>query len=471
MECRARGYWSGRMALCDMSVSLLITAICLAAVCAYMVIPRWIHAPLMSKLISSNLSYSIGQEIYWNDEYNRLSFIANRRIPPTEVEGSLLVQFSDYNAILTGAGYVNGRTSRHLPQMVVDNGVVGPTFSEIFYLRQSPNGQRIAYVARIGDQLMMMIDQSPSQPYYTLTECVFSTDSQHYYYTAQQDGQMHFIVDGKTIAKGDMYNCGMPEQGTHTSWMLRHDEDRSLFIDGQLIENCKPTPDSPLIWSSTGEHWACIALTAHGQAVINHGVTGESVEFIQPETLSWNSIGTQLAYWAVKNGQLYAIIGSDQYGPYDDRAGGFTWSTDGMHVSFVAKRKQNWVAIVDGKECIEKSDRLSVYFIGQNNELAFSYLDSEGESLLMPNGTKYSLPDACSPQFSPDGHHVIAVTRIEHDPRQYLLSGGQHHTLWIDGRKIRTWDYIGSMSFSGDGQSIVFIAIAGGNVVRVELPL
>lgn len=99
---------------------------------------------------------------------------------------------------------------------VVCNEVEGPAFDEVCSeVRFSPDGQRIAYWAILGDDYVMVVDhdiigrqQIPNRgerPRWLRDTPVFSPDGRHVAYVAPSDGALGVFVDGTCTTRFDTW--------------------------------------------------------------------------------------------------------------------------------------------------------------------------------------------------------------------------------------------------------------------------
>jgi hypothetical protein len=61
----------------------------------------------------------------------------------------------------------------------------------------SPDSQRVAYVAQLGDKQLVVVDGKEEEPYDGIGTLIFSLDSQRVAYGAQVGDKWFVVVDGK----------------------------------------------------------------------------------------------------------------------------------------------------------------------------------------------------------------------------------------------------------------------------------
>ena len=69
--------------------------------------------------------------------------------------------------------------------------------------KTSPDGKRLAYLARQGDKTSVIVDGKTGNQYDRLSEIIFSPDSEHVAYGAKAGNKWFVVVDGE---EGNQYD-------------------------------------------------------------------------------------------------------------------------------------------------------------------------------------------------------------------------------------------------------------------------
>ena len=162
--------------------------------------------------------------------------------------------------------------------MVID-GVESPRYDDItsgipLFGPFSPNSQRMAYSARLGDKEFALIDGLKGKAYDAVSLPAFSPDSQHVAYIAKEGGKAFIVIDG--------------EEGKHYNEV------------------------SLPLFSADSQRIAYIAKDADGQFVVVDGREGERYELVLTQVFSPDS--QHLAFMAKFGLQQFVVIG-DVEGP------------------------------------------------------------------------------------------------------------------------------------------------------------
>jgi len=184
-------------------------------------------------------------------------------------------------------------------------------------LRVSPNGQRIAYMAKLEDgteTVFVNNDRSPKYAGIVKDSLSFSPDSERVGYGALRDGNKVVVVDGKEYPAFNGSAEGMP------------------------------------LWSSDSKHFAFFAMTDGGRllAVVD-GKPGREWDLIIKDSFVFSPDSSRFAFIA-KDGDFGRVVVDGEAGPRNRNVAGFSFSPDSRHFAYIAMFELSMSIIVDGIE-------------------------------------------------------------------------------------------------------------------------
>jgi roadblock/LC7 domain-containing protein len=215
--------------------------------------------------------------------------------------------------------------------VVVVDRVEGREYDGIGYgcLRFSPNGTRVSYVATKGREAVMVCDGVEGPEYDGVEWPVFSPDSKRVAYEAHRGGKWLVFLDG---VEGREYPV--------RKW------------EGPIMTFNSPTNETRLIFSPDGKHLAYAANTsATGGSYVQvvDGVEGPRYSWVRDATFSPD--GKHVAYEATKGRDEVVIVDGVERPAYDGLMGGRPiFSRNGEHVAYAVRKGKQWVVIMDGAE-------------------------------------------------------------------------------------------------------------------------
>lgn len=184
-------------------------------------------------------------------------------------------------------------------------------------LRISPDGQRIAYMAKLEDgseAVFVNDDRSPKYAGIVKDSLSFSPDSGRVGYGALRDGNKVVVVDGKEYPAFNGSAEGMP------------------------------------IWSSDSKHFAFFATTDDGRflAVVD-GKPSRAWDLVIKDSFVFSPDSSRFAFVA-KDGDFGRVVVDGEAGPRNRNVAGFTFSPDSRHFAYIAMFELSMSIIVDGIE-------------------------------------------------------------------------------------------------------------------------
>ena len=295
------------------------------------------------------------------------------------------------------------------------DGVEGPKFDEIlpqngnYSVAFSPDGDRYAYCARLGTQLVVMLDGK---------EFTRSSES----------------IDGHY----DAHNCdlGFTTNNKHLyykSWVNLGNERGKSFL--RFVFDGKPSPpgsvdqDSIAI-SPDGEHYAY--------------------------NLTISDPRAQDRYEFAVDGKVMPYVG-----------GGAQWTNDSKHI-YTQRHVPNSnlsELLFDGRP-IARAFNFRIYVAPLGDMVAMSVTggtDAHPLSFLVVNGKRVPGSDTVERGmihdvfFSPDGKHYAA----------HYQDLSNHHTIFMDGKRGQEYSFIDKVAFTPDSSSLVYLTQVNGKMFIV----
>ncbi|MBN2352359.1 MAG: PD40 domain-containing protein [Spirochaetales bacterium] len=241
----------------------------------------------------------------------------------------------------------------------------------------SPDGRRFACVAGSDAKQAVVADDRPGRFYDTTSEPVWSPDGKRLGYAATEDN-LHFVVlDG---SEGKPYDWVGPPvfsfDGRHFAYGAAKGEKRLVVTDGtkEGPEYEMPLNIDPIAFGPK-DHRLAYAVKKDGQWVmVVDGREGPGYVDIALGSIALNPSGKGFAYIAAVPGAWVVVENSRHSPSYDETAGGgqLTYSADGRHLIYGARKNKKWFIVLDGKA-----------------------------------GAELDYKEITAPTFSPDGKHIM----------------------------------------------------------------
>jgi hypothetical protein len=362
------------------------------------------------------------------------------------------------------------------PRVRVRETIIGfndPNMNEESFV-SSPDGKRVAYMVMAGEGLAVVVDGEKGEAFEGIAanSIVFSPDGKHLGYVGTRPGKQYVVLDGRVHEYTGVSKQGIvfSPDGAHHGWVaLRADRTQIAVVDGVESAPYEDIAAQGIVFSPDGRRHGFIASSAGKFLVVIDGEEGPLFDSVA--SLRFTAAGRAL-YVALREGKWFAVVDGVPHGPYDElrslsRPSGdedpaptveaFEVSADGSRVGFVAKRGEEWFAVVDGEEHGPYERCVGLALSPEGSRMAF--LASRGDGWFMvvdgeerPGNTLESL------SFSPDGKRLGTVARR-----------GEKRFAAIDGVEGKEYDRIDEpgVRFSPDGQHTAYVAEVGGEKLVV----
>lgn len=352
----------------------------------------------------------------------------------------------------------------------------------------SPDGQRLAYTAKIGGKWFMVIDGKKGAGYDALREPYFSMDGKHVCYMAFRGKDCILVMDGKECAQYPTIKMDSPYFRTknpariiddascpvafgpngHFAFAASKGRDKNGMEREFAVIDGKVGPEYDAVggieFSPDGSRWAYIAKKNEKEFVVLDGTPGPKYDAIGG-MLTFSPDGRRLAYVATRynaNGDASACVVADgKEGPrfYDVYSASVTFSPDSKRLAYAATPDgDEWLAVEDGKSG-PKYDEMGGYSGGMSSVLLL--YSPNGELVYRARrGEKYYMVIAGKP--SPAYDSIAEPYPVySSDGKHYAYSVKQGETWYVvrDGVKGNAYSLINhdTLKFTGDNR-LVYVA-------------
>ena len=355
----------------------------------------------------------------------------------------------------------------------------------------SPDGMRVAYIAKRENGVVAIVDGKPGTIYANLAPIAFSPDGKRYAYKAtRHDHKWTFVVDGKegplhgnTRAATHVFS----PDGSRTAYVADVPDlsaptrsQYALAVDGVVGKPYQQVEEQPW-FSRDGKRLAFAAGAGEGPTfrmfVVVDGVDGPGyrqigsfMHDVRSKAFTWSPDAKHWGYSAVKaeGGELVVIDGVAGTTYEGVRAPAF--SPDGTRWAHPALRKGKWVMVANGQVTGKEYDEIGeVYFGPGVGRLAFAARRGKAWVVVVDGveGKEYGRVGTYSIRFSPDGKRVVywATSSPRPPPIFFVLDGVEQGAYEnVGANRSFAWS---SFSFGADGKQTVFAGQRNGKWVIV----
>ena len=360
-------------------------------------------------------------------------------------------QIGAFSVSADGKHYAYAVRKNHIAAYVMHDGVKGPGYGEVGWPYLSREG-RLAYTARKGDMdHRVVLDGVEGRQYHTIWLLRPWTEDGHLVYAAGIGGTHYIVIDG---IEGPS-----------------HDE---VWLSKEGRSNRYVVADAGELWSMEAE-WPDLKLGKKAR------IGEKKVELlgkVPPDLKVWGNVYVTADAKHVWFGYMQSDRPAYHNGTRIDGIINWIPSSDGNHVTAIARRKDGKCVIIDGLEGPAFDDVGNPIFSGRH----WAYRATRGkESFVVHDGGQFGpfariQSVALSPngklvclayrggqlilevdgearavhrstrevRLSPDGRHVVEIVR---DDRKGAF-------LIIDGLRTPEYERIGTVRFSPDGRHL-----------------
>ena len=281
---------------------------------------------------------------------------------------------------------------------VVLDGVQGPSFTDIPYrvteagatpnLSFSFDGNRLAYQAQQGTQMVAVVDGRAGPPYDALrwafsgARDAFTRDSRHSGYLATRDGKTLVVIDGAPGRPYDKVGAIVySPRGQRFIYVAHRDGRTYLVANGEEIDEGPHVTTA--VYSDSAEHVAFTMTKRNGRAVVVDGVEGKTFRDITIP-IRFSRDGRRYMYAAIDSlSHMVVVIDGVPSRGYQ-RVQGFGFDSDGRPSYTVVEYGRKFL-VLDGKEQQKVNELDSLVSIQRDGAVA--YVVKRGDQQLMVRGT------------------------------------------------------------------------------------
>ncbi|MBN2293156.1 MAG: PD40 domain-containing protein [Pirellulales bacterium] len=295
----------------------------------------------------------------------------------------------------------------------------GKQYDATSWLQFSPDGKRVAYGARIGEEQLIVTDKEGKR-YDMVTEPVFSANGKSVGYIARRGGRYRVVVDGKEGQEYDYFGKGSPvlsPDGKHSAaFMRRGEKDWFLIVDGVESGPYQNFALGSPVYSPDSNRLAAIVQKDDDWRLLLDGEETEGFGFAGVGSLKFSPDSKRLAAFVDRNKKYSLIVDGKVGEPYDTFGpGSLVFSPDSRRIAAFVRRDNKWHLLVD-------------------------------EKIQAP----YDSYAKDSPVFSPDGHSVAAWVR-RGDKWRLVVDG-------VEGPEYDKFLLTDNIQFSPDSQRVAYTA-------------
>src|ERR1043166_5070158 len=336
----------------------------------------------------------------------------------------------------------------------------------------SPDGQRVAYVARKSDSQIVVLDGQEGAEYEQIKFLAFTPDSGSFLYLAKPPNQpWQLIVDdreGPTFARPDQPHLQFSPTGHRWAYVAAKEKGSALVVDGN--EGPIYRGIDSVFFSENGSHVAYRAMKDQTVVMVLDGDEGREYADISNPVLSPD--GKRLAYLAVTVDVKKLAEGSTGAVPkvlivdgqeVEQKKGrvikSFGFSTDGRRAACSRWMGGSRAAVVvDGKVGLEFERVSDLRFSPDSERLA--YLGYKGSLTFVVVGddesSGYNKVDSF--RFSPQGDRYVFAGWISKSGGATSAQPGWR--VVVDGKEgpVRNSVLNNSLTFSPDGRHVAYAA-------------
>lgn len=350
----------------------------------------------------------------------------------------------------------------------------------------------------VSEQLVTRID-SPK----TIRTLIYSPDARRVAYVSEMNGAEYIVVDGVSGKGYDSIDINFrtfspdSKRVAYVAVILGEKppagNKRFVVIDGEEGDEYSAASVFNLTFSPDGKH---IAYVADGHVFLDR-VPVKGPEGIVKSTPLFSPDSQHLVYIVDQDGKQSVVVdgvSSKQY----DKIGTIAFSPDDRRLAYRAKAGKNWFMVVNEKEERQyeagESDYNPIVFSPDSNHLAYV----ADENLGIPGHRQFVILDedegkrykevSREPVFSPDSQHLVyrawdgTDSFVVFDDKEQRTSGGgfvfspdsnrlayqdSKQGMWaqtiaswviVDGKKGKTYNDVGDITFSPDSKHVSYIA-------------
>jgi Tol biopolymer transport system component len=355
--------------------------------------------------------------------------------------------------------YVARRGNKFL---VVADSKEGPAYDEIRVGAPtfSADSRRLAYFAERGGKTLAVIDGIESKPFDDASSeaPIFSPDSRHVVYTAEHGKQTHVVLDGvETVYPEYVGEPEFSKTGKRMAYVVVRQDMWQVVIDGKEGKAYRGMGNN-IEFSEDEKHVLYRADVDDGQTIVVDGIEMKPRPFIEENSYGFSPDGLRIAFVAGESRDIRYAVVDNQIGKAYQHVGKPAFSPDSKHVAYATVRAGKLMVVTDGVEG-EDFDEVNDYFQFSADGKRMAYVAKrEGKEFLVVNGVATAYDEIIGFKFSADSKQLFVRAR-RGKTMMSLLEGGEPKEEAANSVESKN-DF--QMAFSPDSQHTAWVSQRGG---------
>lgn len=387
----------------------------------------------------------------------------------------------------------------------------------------SPDGRRLAYAAREGDKLLLVVDgKSSSKPYegFAVNGIVFSPDAKRVAAMVSPSADKWLLlVDGEAGEPYDVFvkdSLSFSADSRHVAVVAAKGPKRHAVVDGvagQPFDDVKAFAFAPVAGPKGQARFAYAARVLESWTVVTDtGEPSRRYNAIGDGPIRFSPDGKRLVFTAKAPSSLvrppaggpepageWFVQGLEGTGFHNELPpAGLRFSPDGGKLAYAARTGDTWQVLVDGKPSSnDEYEQVVPESIAwkADGSLVFAARSAAGWAVVDagkpgPRFDELVFPPALTADRkhvayvgSRGERHVVVADGKESEPSDqvmeppvlsadgrvaYAARRGRQQFVVMDGKECPAFDAVGRLAFSPDGKRLAYGAQRGGDsVIRI----
>jgi len=341
-----------------------------------------------------------------------------------------------------------------------DNLVTKKKYGPVF--RVSPDGKRVAYIARgtEGNE-SVVLDGKKQREYNEVDLPIFSLDSTRFAYVAKTSSKWTIVLDGHEQTTYDAIVCLVfSPDSRRLAYIAKQGERVCIVVDGKE-GRYEPLAFDP-IFSTDSQHVVYVAIEGKQSFVVLD--EQEQKRYDEPAIVILPALspdGRHLAYLvAVPGGKWFAVIGGIEGKRFDGIVAHPRFSPDSKRTAYIAivveEEKKKWFVVTNGGEEGPYDVIGGFTFSPDGKHLAYA-AERDGIPWVVVDGKEQYRGGFIPPVFSPNSKHIaygngqaLAVYGRAVQMQQWVVLDGLEQKHYRSVTKD-------SLTFSSDSQHLAYI--------------
>lgn len=365
-----------------------------------------------------------------------------------------------------GAAWKTGTAPR---EQVVVNGTAGAEFQSVSWPPLfSPDGTRVAYFGRKGNDVVLVVDQTTVDTFRWIRPggpmAKFSADGRRLAWTREQpDQKVAVSVDGKAGRPFDeIREFFLTREGLPAYLARDLNASKSFTVVG---EEAKEVPAGQTAYVGPGGRFALVAGLPGGKKQLTfESHKSEAYAILQGPL--WSPDGSRILYVGFPtSSECFVVVDGKKSEAYRNVSlEQVRFSADGKRHAYVAfpPKGTGIVLVIDGKKVDTQGYVRDIVFSADGRRVGYVQMGKSMTAVI--DGKKGpEFPGVNSIMFSPDGRHVAYVARREPGPPP---ESGPCYFAILDGKAGEVLEEIQNIEFDPSGKLLWITGVLKGRPVQ-----